>query len=160
MIISSQVKLAKHFGVTSASVRKWKRQPGFPDSNDGYDTEEISAWLDARGRDSQQKTQQAQQANTLYRVASAKLKKLQADKLERQEQIAQGNILPRDEATLSLKESITITRDRLLSLPKELCRCIPKKYHKALREEGGMMVANILADFARLSERVMETDVT
>ena len=79
--------------------------------------------------------------------------------MERQEQEARGNLMRRDIAELSVTEAITITRDRLGGIAKELCRCVPRKYHRVLRTEGSAIVRTILDDFARMMERALEDDV-
>lgn len=71
---------------------------------------------------------------------------------EREEQLAQGNILPRDELTLTLRELITMTRDRLLTEPaREIAKDFPKQ-RRRIFDTCERAIAKILNDFARQLE--------
>lgn len=149
MIVTLQVEAAERLGVSPKSLRNWIKEPGFPSIKKGYDVEKIQAWRDQLGKKGSEQSLSQQQTNE--QLAREKLRKAtaDADKAEREEEEAKGNVLKRDEYELFVQEHIQVTRDRMILIPRTLCKYIPKKYHVRLRTEGEKEVRKILAEFAR-----------
>ena len=66
-------------------------------------------------------------------------------RMQRDESIAEGNILPRDEYTLFCRECVTLARDQIMNLPKQLAALVAKKDRVRLREEGQRILERVLS---------------
>lgn len=149
-IYEMQKDAAAHFDITSSALRQWMKRPGFPDCSRGYDTDAIEAFQQTHNLKGSKIAEQAQTLKLAKLAGEVREQKAKADRLERLEEEARGNILRRDEMALASTEAITLTRDRLTAIPQSLCRLVPKKYHQQLRDEGRRLIKNILDEFARL----------
>ena len=77
---------------------------------------------------------------------------MQTRAMQRAEAIAEGNILPRDEYTLFIRECIGLARDQLANLPKRLAALASKKDRAKMRDEGERIVRGILDQLAAALE--------
>lgn len=149
MLILEQKAAAAALDITPRSLRDWMKEPGFPDCAAGYDVDAIKRWRDDRAKKGSELGEQAKRLKVATAAQRLRLEKARADAAERNEQTAQGNILPRDELETAIAEAISLARDQFLSLPKELCRLAPKALHRKLQDEGEKTVTRILNEFAR-----------
>lgn len=151
-IIREQKQAADRLGITARQLRNWQKEPGFPDCSSGYDLERIAAWREQTARKGSEESDQARKIKLAIAGQKLRQEKARADKAERENEIAKGNILPRDEWEHGLIEMVTVCRDALMAIPRELCRFVPKKYHKRLQTEGEKMVRRHLDHLARSAE--------
>lgn len=147
--------VAKALGVTPRSLRDWEKKPGFPRvaTWNAAAVAKVREWMeqqDAKGSDGGKIDRDLSRA-----IKGQKLRmiKAQADAAELKNQIAAGNLLPRDEYLSFCSEVITLTRDRLIAIPKRVAKSVPKKYQRQLISEGMREVGVVLDEFARLLER-------
>lgn len=152
-------KVAEFFGVDPDTIRKAWRARGMPTKGpNGYDLAAIAQWRIRYERDQAQPAAHDEtrvQAAELSLASSAlevRIKNAAAERAERLEREAAGNVLDRAEYELATVEIITLTRDQLLSIPKLLCRLVPRKHHKKLRTEGDRQVRKALDDLANMLE--------
>jgi hypothetical protein len=156
-LIPQQKLAARKLGVSATALRQWQGEPGFPHNAGGYDLDAIRAWLAAKGSpkadadadDNGTIAGRMNKAKLARAIANAKRDQVRAEREQRDNEIAKGNILARDELTLTLRELITQARTRLTNdLPRELAKRFPKLRAKVLTvaEET---VRKILDDFAR-----------
>ncbi|MFV0444405.1 MAG: hypothetical protein ACK5Q5_12620 [Planctomycetaceae bacterium] len=156
-LIHEQKQAAKLLGVTTRTLRDWRAaNPDFPDTTNGYDIEAINRWRAAHEAKGSDEADLAAQLNKAIKVQKLRREKALADRAEREERIAQGNILARDEHETSFREIITVARDRLISLPKQLARLVPHKDRRRLQAEGDKLVRNVLDEMSRQFESMDE----
>lgn len=152
-LVRTRIEAAKLLGVTEKTLGNWKKLPGFPECSSGYDLAKIKLWRTAHSLSSDKESAEARRIRLAIQKEKLRQEKIKADRAERDDEIARGNILPRDEWELFVREIIHLTRDQLISIPTSLCRGIPRKYHAKLRSEGRRRVEKILLEFSRLLER-------
>lgn len=152
--VTTQKAAAAALDMEPPSLRQWMAKPGFPDCSGGYNLPAIRAYIELARKKSKGEETKANRVHLLIKTQEARIKKADADRKERQEQIEQGNILPRDELTLFQREAIVLARDRLLSLPKELARLVPAKLKATLVREGEKRVRRILDELAGTVQKV------
>ena len=164
-LIPQQKLAARKLGVSATALRQWQGEPGFPHNAGGYDLDAIRAWLAAKGSPKADADEPADgtlgakmaKAKVIRATHEARIAKVKADEAERAAEIAKGNILPRDEFALSITEHLQLARDRLLTVPRTLCRHVPKKYHRTLQAEGDREVRKILEELARGLDTLEDT---
>lgn len=127
-LISGDQALAKHYDTTTRTVYQW-RQDGMPaterDRGWEYDLDLTDEWIAARRTDDRDGLISAELNHEIKR-AKLRIEQAEADRLEREEQEARGNILPLDDYHLFATEVIQEARDSLLRIPRlmkpHLCR--------------------------------------
>lgn len=152
---------AAALGITPRQLGEWALEPWFPadavetdarGTRCNWDVAAIRDARDAMGRKGSDLS--ATQKALKLKSDHEKLKQLEIKtrREEREEQLAQGNILPRDELTLTLRELITMTRDRLLTEPaREIAKDFPKQ-RRRIFDTCERAISKILSDFARQLE--------
>lgn len=149
-----QKDAAEKLGIKPSSLRAWMKEPGFPDTTHGYDVVAIQRWRDAHGKKGSEDGDKMQELKLAREAMRLRLDRVKADEAEREAEVQKGNILPRDEFTLTLRELITQCRTRLTTdLPRELAKRFPKLRAKVLTVAEDT-VRKILADFARDLEQL------
>lgn len=154
MALFSQKVAADQLGITARGLRDWMKEDGFPDVSRGYDVAAIKRWRDERSRKGSEAGDQAKRLKLAQAAAKLRQEVVKANAAERQEEAAKGNILPRDEFETAVSEMISLARDRLIGLPKSLCKLLPKSLHRKVQDEGGKEVARILNEFANALDRL------
>lgn len=160
--------VAKACGVTRQAIQQHARSaaPWFPKGAIATDKQGklrvksggggriVAAFLEYRGESSsgRQAGMAASDAHHKLRAALTAEKVRQAQietrRMQRLEAIAEGNILPRDEYTLFVRECISLSRDQFANLPKQLSALVSKRDRVKLRDEGHRIVCRILDDLA------------
>ena len=143
-IYEMQKDAAAHFDITSSALRQWMKRPGFPDCSRGYDTDAIEAFQQTHNLKGSKIAEQAQTLKLAKLAGEVREQKAKADRLERLEEEARGNILRRDEYLLACTEATTVARDMLLALVERIPKLVPKKYQPAVREEVRLVVHGAL----------------
>lgn len=153
-IISGDQKLAEHYGVTTKTVYLWRGQ-GLPAIDRGrgwdYDLDKTDPWVRAMREEDGDESGEAGKLTLEIRKAKLRIEKSEADRLERQEQEARGNILPLDEYRLFAAETIQDARDHLLRIPRQLRTHLCKKCQSKITELE-TMIHKSLQQLARLSD--------
>jgi len=149
------------FSVSARTVQSWRNR-GLPCQRDGrsfiFNVEEARKWVDLFRRSTETTTSTPGGKIKLSRErAKLRIDRAKAAQAEREELAAGKNILKRDEWELYAIEVVQQARDRLMRLPKMLCRHVPQKFHRILQAEGDADVRKILNEMARaLAEGVKE----
>lgn len=135
-IVSGDTALARQYGVSTKTVQNWKGY-GLPciDRGNGfdYDLNETDPWVEAY-REEDGSDEEAGSLNRQIKEAKLRIELAEADRLEREEEQARGNILPRDEYELFATETIQNARDQLLRIPRLMKSHLCSKCHKKLQE--------------------------
>lgn len=156
LLIESQKQAAGLLGITDRALREWMKEPGFPTWEAGYNIHQIQTWAEGRGRKNSSKAQRMVALEEAIKEQKLRRETLLANKLAREEEEAKGNILRRDEWETFSREQITVARDRLALIPRELCRYVPEKYHKTIQGEGEKIIQKILDELAKNFEEGQE----
>ena len=156
MPLVSQKVAAEQLDITPRALREWMKEPGFPDASNGYDVAAVRRWRNERSKKGSDAGEQAKNLKLATAAQKLRIEKARADAAERAEETAKGNILPRDEFDTAVFEMLSLARDRLLGLPKSLCKLLPKSLHRKVQDEGGKEVTRILNEFAHGLQRLAE----
>jgi len=155
---------AAALGVTARQLGDWVHEPWFPadavetdarGTRCNWDVAAIREARDAMGRKGSdlsgaQKAIKLKSDHEKLRQLEIKTREMEHDEAQRK-----GNILPRDELTLTLRELITLTRDRLLTEPpREIAKDLGPKHRRRIFDTCERVVGKILHDFARQLEQV------
>jgi len=89
-----------------------------------------------------------QRVELATKAEKLKQQRLTTQRMEREEQIRQGNILDREEWTLFARESIVICRDQIAALPKLLARLAGPQERAKILAEGTRIVNLKLSQLA------------
>lgn len=123
LLIQGDRALAAACGVSTRTVYDW-RLKGLPYKQDGrgflYNPEEVQ-----RFRQTLQKNPEtAEELREEINRAELRIRRASAEKLERENEIASGNLLPLDEYETTLTEIVTEARAQLQNLPKRFANCL------------------------------------
>ncbi|MDE2100781.1 MAG: hypothetical protein KGL39_26280 [Patescibacteria group bacterium] len=153
-IIRGDIEAARIYGVSTRTIKTW-RDEGMPASKDGreylYFREKTDPWVELKHRAAADNGDLSPigKVKLARELARLRKEKVEAGRAERQEEAELGNVLRRDEWELFAIEVVQKARDRLMRLPKMLCKHVPRKCHKVLQTEGEADVRKILEEMAR-----------
>ena len=154
---TNDADFARHYDVSTRTVQSW-RKAGMPCHAQGrrylYRPAETTPWIEAYRRGpargaSDDPLSPATTVKLLTAAEKLKQERLKAAKMERQARVEEGNVLSRDEWELYAIEVCQLARDRFMRLPILLCKHIPQKYHRVMRQEGDAEARKILTEMAR-----------
>src|ERR1051326_4469132 len=155
-LVTSRKEAAQQLDVTERQLGNWKKEPGFPDCSQGYDLDAIRKWRETNARKGSKEGKLLRRLKAAGLRQQLRIRRAEADRIERRELEAQGNILNRDVYELFLIESQQKARDRLLRLPKLLCANLPAKFHRTLQAEADKEIRKVLIELARDLEKRSE----
>ena len=156
-IVVQQKLAARKLHVSATALRLWEGDPTFPSQTDGYNLTAIRLWLAARGSQKSDAGGRMADAKLARQIAAAKLDLLKLKIAERLEEQEQGNILPRDELTITHIEIIGLARDRIMSdIPREISKRFPKQRRKIF-EVCDEVIRGILEQLARDLQQIALT---
>lgn len=135
-IVSGDLALSRRYGVSTKTIQNW-RGNGLPCIERGhgfdYDVAETDPWVEEY-RAENSDDEETGSLNRQLKEAKLRQELAEAARAEREEQAAQGNILPRDDYELFAVETIQNARDQLLRIPKQmkhhLCSKCQSKIHE------------------------------
>lgn len=133
-------EVADAFDVSQETVKTGWRPMGMPGQAGSYDLAEVIAWkigrqLRAEGRASVQGEEEVSVALDRKRLADARKAEADAEGRERENAVAVGNILYRDDVERELAEMIIAARENFLRIPREMLPRFPKHVAEDLRGE-------------------------
>ncbi|QDT26811.1 Phage DNA packaging protein Nu1 [Gimesia panareensis] len=148
-MLFGQKEAADYWGRTTKTIQTWM-QNGLPATKSGrqcvFDVELCQPWVDAFLSESE--SSESTKLNEQLKEARLREQLLKNDKLEREKEIAEGNLVPLDEYELFAAELVIEARDQLLNIPKEMRRHLCKKCQKKVVEEMTMVIENTLQRLA------------
>ncbi|QDT84590.1 terminase small subunit [Gimesia chilikensis] len=148
-ILTGQAAAARHWGVSVKTIQTWI-QNGLPAEPSGrsyqFDLSACNEWVSAY-RDAD-KNSESTKLNEQLKEAKLREQLLKNEKLEREREIAEGNLVPLDEYELFAAELVIEARDQLLNIPKEMRRHLCKKCQKKVVEEMTMVIEHTLQRLA------------
>ena len=158
-IVKTRKEAALLLGITERTLCSWAREVSFPDDavemdskgrKSNWNLPVIREWRDAFGRKGSDPEYESRcrQAQAQKLRAEARIKEAEAAERERLEQIALGNVLPRDQYEAALVEIITITRDRLLTLPGRLSKLPSVTDRQKYKAQAAKVIAKFLTSLA------------
>lgn len=151
-ILTGQAAAARHWDVSVKTIQTWI-QNGLPAEPSGrsyqFDLSACNEWVSAY-RDAD-KNSESTKLNEQLKEAKLREQLLKNEKLEREKEIAEGNLVPLDEYELFAAELVIEARDQLLNLPKEMRRHLCKKCQAKL-DEMRMAIENALQHLAAVKE--------
>lgn len=144
-VLSGQAAAARHWDVSVKTIQTWI-QNGLPATPSGrsytFDVSDCEEWVSVY-RDAN-KNSESTKLNEQYKTAKLREQILKNEKLEREKEVAEGNLVPLDEYELFAAECVIEARDQLLNIAKEMRRHLCKKCQKNAVAEIQMMVEQIL----------------
>lgn len=155
-LIVGEHELARHYEVTSKSIYNWRLDgmpaTELPGNRWQYDLDLTDGWVESR-RNSGEGDDELRQIKR--RTAEAKMRsaEAQAEQDERENQIAEGNVLDREATELAITEMIQATRDEILRIPTIFHSHLCKKCQPKSQDELRKQLEHALTQLAkRLSE--------
>ena len=145
--------LANHYGVSTKTIQNWrgKGMPCEPHRHGyKYDLEDTDGWQAAYRDDVDDLDDDEVRKET--RKATLRLETAKAEKLERENQIENKNILRRDEWELFAIELIQQARDELINLPNHCKRHLCGDCKKKVPIELERIVDKILGNLGRVKD--------
>lgn len=134
-ILTGQAAAARHWDVSVKTIQTWI-QNGLPATPSGrsytFDTADCDPWVTAFR--SEKEDGESQKLNEQLKIAKLQEQVLKNEKLEREKQIAEGNLVRLDEYELFAAECVIEARDQLLTIPREMKRHLCKKCQKKTEE--------------------------
>ena len=140
-------------------LRDWIKagMPGTPGKHGGpghFPIDEMGEWAKNNLDDLKVETDEASLLNLELKRQKVRQETLHTEDREQDREERRGNILPRDELTQFLRDSIVVARQQLLALPKELAGLISDpKLQRAFLAEATKKVTTTLdglaSEFAR-----------
>lgn len=128
--------MAKHYGVTPKTIYDWRRD-GMPAIKDGrafkYDLDRTDSWVTAK-RGASGASDEIAELQIELKKAQLRSEIADANRREREEAQAVGNVLQLDEYKLWSMERIQEARDALIRLPRLMRPHLCKKCQEKLTE--------------------------
>lgn len=151
---------ALFLGITDRQLGNWTGEAWFPEGGrtaDGWNIPAILQARDSAGRKGSAESAEARALQTEKARQELLQQTMKTERMQREAAEAEGNILDRAEFEIAIAELVTVARDRLRSLPKDLARLAgTAKLRDKLITEGARIVDKILGDLARQSETPQE----
>lgn len=149
-VVSTLGEVAKAFGVRHQTARTWVSD-GMPGSAGAYDLAKIDQWKKSRSRDPDRLAAelatavagevdpddllgQALKASAKEKIAKARIAEATAQKRERENRVASGQVADRDEIERLFSEMHSALRDELSRIPEEMKASFPAKCRRELAE--------------------------
>ncbi len=126
--------IAKRYDVSIKTVQNWIAE-GLPHSGPArrrvFRFSKTDPWVENYRKQSEPVTDDDKATRSRKERAKADQEEIKLERMRREEEIAVGNILPRDELTLAIIETVTRARDRMLSeIPREISKRFPNQRRK------------------------------
>lgn len=164
--MATRKQCAKALGVEPQTLAEWWKKPAgwFPVSAVRTDARGraidwdidriVAARKTSTGDNDQALAKKRQQIELAIKAEQLKKHQLSTREAQRDHDLAEGNILTRDEYTLFCREAITVARDQIKDIPKQLARLADgEELQKKMINEGTRLVSGILQ---RLAESLNE----
>lgn len=147
--------IAKHYDVSERTIQSWRKK-GMPFDKIKpnfykYDLDLTDEWVDVFRRKYSGVEGNAQLRIELDQV-KLRIDIAKAEKLEREEEEARGNILRKDEWESFAIELIQVCRGQILQLPKQMRRHLCGKCQKTAPIELDKLVNKVLHKLGRMRE--------
>lgn len=156
--VATQNEVARAFGMSPSTIKGSWQSAGMPGTHGNYNLAEIALWrlrhleeLDRKRRS----VEDLDDAELKRRHAEAEARKLelQADRLEREEEQAMGNLVRRDSVTAAQKALIATFAERLVGIPDKLAPMLPTETSAELTEDIRGEISRALKALAESSSR-------
>lgn len=151
--LSGQAAAARHWGVSVKTIQTWI-QNGLPVSGSArkqsFDLTKCEPWVNAYR--SERSDGDSHKLNEELKKAKLREQVLKNEKLEREKEIAEGNLVDLNEYVLFASELVIEARDQMLTVPKEIRRHLCKKCQKKVVQELTMIVEQTLQRLAAVQE--------
>ena len=144
--------VAAHLLIDERTWRRWKKEwikPAWK-TPAGWDIAAIVAERDALGLVGSESNELRKETLAKRELEGFKQDQLKTRRLEREEQIELGNLLPRDVYEIFANETIAEARDAFLHIPTEMRKHLPKKYCNDIVEELTKQINTALNRLAKL----------
>ena len=155
VFIQLQSEAAAYCGRDERTFRRWQRQwPFKPEwkTEKGWNVTAIIAERDRRGLTDSEVDGDRKDLRTLLDEEKLAHAEFETRRLEREEQIEIGNLLPRDEYQIFANEIITEARDAFLNIPVEMQKHIPAKHRAKITDELNKQIETALNRLAKLPD--------
>ena len=156
--------VSEEFGVSYTAVQGDWRQAGMPVEDDGtYDLVEIAAWCGMRRANrSGVQTRGDSNGNVMdapalrRKVADAKYKELEVEKLQRSNDLSAGDYLKRTDVERLVASNCTFVRDELTRIPMEFKASFPKSVRTDLVKQLKVRLDLVLTTLSRSGRKIEE----
>jgi phage terminase Nu1 subunit (DNA packaging protein) len=154
-IVDGDKAIAKHYERSTRTIQTWRdnglpHEP-LPPNSYRYDLDLTDPWVAAF---SDQSDESPEATEVRHKISLAKLRTelAKAERLEREEKEATGNILPRDEWESFAVELVHVVRGQFLQLSKQARKHMCAKCQKTVPAEIDRLIDKSLQHIARMKD--------
>lgn len=158
VIAKTHAAVGREFGLSANTIKQSWAPQGMPGEQGNYPIAEILIWrLDYEAKVDRGRSQYAdladQQLDRKQREAEARKLELQADRLEREEQEAMGNLIPRGDVVRTLRALASTFAERMNMIPDKIAPTLPTELVTEVTEQIRTEIQRHLKAFSELSSR-------
>jgi hypothetical protein len=171
-VLQDQAAAARRLGISTRTLQRYAKDPGFPDCSAGYDVAAIRQWEALHGKSKGESRNKAVELDLRTKHWRAKQERLKARRMQVQLDEQEGELLPRPAVELAIAQILTTLSDWADQLPDligmQCCRKCRDRVEQRLKSEfhsGQETAANLLAaidagprNFRELVEALLASD--
>lgn len=151
-VVKSQKEAAKYFKVSVRTIQRWIEEDCPVNKDKTYNLLEIQEWKlkreYERDRDDEEQRQEELFGET-YSNAETRWKIGQANKVELENKIKEGDYIPREDAVRALKESVRLAKRQFLALPRQVAPQIVGLDVASVQQILSARIKEIIEGFAK-----------
>lgn len=155
-IVDTQAEVARFFGCSERNVRTWAAS-GMPGSQGDYDLRDIAAWIFKKRRNDWDTGSGGGDGASLgdqIKLAELELTQERAREKRRENEIAEGNLIPNEQVEQWATIAIVESREALMGVPDALAASVEPAHREFVRSESDRRIRLALEQFRRkLEER-------
>lgn len=133
-IVHLQKTAAEYLGVTATALRKWEREPGFPDTSNGYNIDAIREWIQRRSKKGSEQSELSHSLSIALKGEKLKQARLDTKKKELELAARESQLIPRKAVELSFCAVISGLHDLCEQLPDIIAAQLPQKHKQHLAQ--------------------------
>lgn len=157
-VAQSHAEVSQAFGVKPNTIKQSWAPTGMPGADKGYSLAAIAAWRRGYIKELERKQRPLQglaEADLKRRGLEAEVEKAEEDaaRKRRENQIAEGELLPRDPTISAWSMHIATLQARVLGVPDEIAPMLPEKTAAVLAERIRGKLSNALRAYSELTPR-------
>lgn len=157
-VAATHAELGREFGLATNTIKQSWAPAGMPGEQGSYPLVEILLWrLEYESSLERGRSQYAELADRelerKHKEAEARKVELQADRLDREEQVAMGNLVPREDVVRALRALASTFAERMVMIPDQVAPTLPTEVVTEVTEQMRSQIARQLKAFSELSAR-------
>ena len=154
-VVRTQIEAARQLGVEDRTLRRWMKNPGFPDCSAGFDIPDIRAFLGRQNKPAAELRTEYLEHDVSIKRDRAEQERIKTANMRHQFLENEKELLPRRAVELSIALILTSLRDWAAQLPDlaqaQCCRKCRPAIEKHLKEELGRLQSEAATNLTNLN---------